>query len=133
VAPVGTDPMSQLTAAVLGPEAATALNAPTDPASSTGAVPGAVGGSSPAPSAAAPSAEDAFLERSRSVAERRGRPDAEPVAPDAASGEPAPLLEEEGFQVPSAFMRSALARLAGTGAFPEGGGEPAAGPAAPGR
>ncbi|KQV17528.1 MULTISPECIES: hypothetical protein [unclassified Kitasatospora] len=119
-APAGTDLMSQLTVAMLGPETATTLNAPTDPASSTAAV-------------AAPAAEDAFLERSRSVAERRGRPDAEPVAgaPAAQPGEPAPILEEEGFQVPSPFMRSALARLATTGAFPEGSSEPAAGQTGP--
>ncbi|WP_457033701.1 WXG100-like domain-containing protein [Kitasatospora sp. P5_F3] len=114
-APAGTDLMSQLTAAMIGPETATTLNAPTEPASS------------------APAEEDAFLERSRSVAERRGRPDAEPVAeaPAAPPCEPAPILEEEGFQVPSPFMRSALARLASTGALPEAGGEQAAGQTAP--
>ncbi|WP_152644980.1 hypothetical protein [Kitasatospora griseola] len=83
-------------------------------------------------------ADDAYLERSRSAAARRGHGDASAaagaaeapvaapasgtassgVASGAASGtagekpQRAPLREEGGFQVPSPFLRAALSRLA---------------------
>ncbi|AUG76705.1 hypothetical protein CFP65_1831 [Kitasatospora sp. MMS16-BH015] len=81
--------------------------------------------------------DDAYLDRARSVAARRGRSEegggaaasggsgsdsgsgsgAGGAAGGAAApaGRPAPLREEEGFQVPSPFLRAALARLAANG------------------
>ncbi|GAA2102112.1 hypothetical protein GCM10009759_36380 [Kitasatospora saccharophila] len=69
------------------------------------------------------STDDAsYLERSRSVAARRGHPDAPTAetgsaatasdAGAAATPQRAPLREEGGFQVPSPFLRAALSRLA---------------------
>ncbi|RKE22228.1 hypothetical protein [Streptomyces sp. TLI_171] len=76
--------------------------------------------------AVAPTAEstdDAYLDRSRSAAARRGHPDAPEAAaaPAEAAGatgaagaapQRAPLREEGGYQVPSPFLRAALSRLA---------------------
>ncbi|MFB7944317.1 hypothetical protein ACFC6L_05300 [Kitasatospora phosalacinea] len=62
--------------------------------------------------------DDAYLERARSAAARRGHPDAPAPAPTAPAGETAaapqraPLREEGGYQVPSPFLRAALSRLA---------------------
>ncbi|WP_405009656.1 hypothetical protein [Kitasatospora sp. NBC_01539] len=65
--------------------------------------------------------DDAYLERSRSAAARRGHGDVPEAAPDAAASaaggeaaapQRAPLREEGGFQVPSPFLRAALSRLA---------------------
>ncbi|GJF33972.1 hypothetical protein KNE206_66720 [Kitasatospora sp. NE20-6] len=74
--------------------------------------------------------DDAYLERARSAAVRRGHPDAPEAAPaaSAASGastagagagaagaaapQRTPLREEGGYQVPSPFLRAALSRLA---------------------
>ncbi|MFI5528187.1 hypothetical protein ACIA8O_06455 [Kitasatospora sp. NPDC051853] len=142
----GGDLMSQFAAAVLGPEGASALNAPAasgdsgsgGDATATAAAAGTTSGGSGSSS----TSEDAYLERARSVAERRGRtdedaPTLEPAtattAPATPVDGPPPLREEEGFQVPSPFMRAALARLATSGGFPEGSGEaPAAGTGTPG-
>ncbi len=70
--------------------------------------------------------DDAYLDRARTAAARRGHPDA-PAAPDvattstttsvtptaaAAEAKPAPIREEGGYQVPSPFLRAALTRLA---------------------
>lgn len=67
-------------------------------------------------------ADDAYLDRSRSVAARRGRPEESAPAsggtaatPAPTATRPAPLREEEGFQVPSPFLRAALERLAAAG------------------
>ncbi|GLW67775.1 hypothetical protein Kpho02_00740 [Kitasatospora phosalacinea] len=65
-------------------------------------------------------ADDAYLERARSAAARRGHPDAPAAAPAAtapageaaATAQRAPLREEGGYQVPSPFLRAALSRLA---------------------
>ncbi|MGW4378483.1 WXG100-like domain-containing protein [Kitasatospora sp. NPDC004531] len=88
---------------------------------------------------AASGADDAYLERSRSVAARRGHGDvpesAAPgdAAPAAGAGgadekpERAPLLQEEGFQVPSPFLRAALSRLATAPGASGASGGPAAG------
>jgi hypothetical protein len=76
--------------------------------------------------------DDAYLDRARTAAARRGHPDA-PAVPDvattsttststtsttpaaptaAAEAKPAPIREEGGYQVPSPFLRAALTRLA---------------------
>lgn len=144
-AATGGDLMSQLAAAVLGPEGGTTLNAPSEQGGSgsggsgDGTSSGTGGGASGSGSGSG-SSEDAYLDRARSVAERRGRPDEEPTvgataaaAPAAPAAGPPPLREEEGFPVPTPFMRAALARLATSGAFPDGGGDaPAAGSAGAG-
>ncbi|MFJ8041079.1 hypothetical protein ACIRBX_11300 [Kitasatospora sp. NPDC096147] len=135
----GGDFMSQLTAAVLGPEQAASLNAaPASGGSGSGDATTATAATTT--TTASGSSEDAYLERARSVAERRGRPDEEPAGTETASATaaaptlpadgPPPLREEEGFQVPTPFMRAALARLASSGGFPEGSGEAPAAPAA---
>lgn len=130
----GGDLMSQLAAAVLGPEGATSLNATSESGGS-----GSGGDTTPAATSTGSgsgSSEEAYLERARSVADRRGRPDEEPGttetasatgAPGAPADGPPPLREEAGFQVPTPFMRAALARLASSGGFPEGSGEAPAG------
>ncbi|MFD8595252.1 hypothetical protein ACFV1L_09645 [Kitasatospora sp. NPDC059646] len=73
--------------------------------------------------------DDAYLERSRSAAARRGHPDAPAAEAPAGGGaggggatgggaaeggtpQRTPLREEGGFQVPSPFLRAALSRLA---------------------
>ncbi|MFF1875291.1 hypothetical protein ACFVXD_41305, partial [Kitasatospora herbaricolor] len=74
--------------------------------------------------------DDAYLDRARAAAARRGRPDEDAPAgraPEAGgstsattaaeAGRPAPLREEGGFQVPSPFLRAALSRLAATGSL----------------
>ncbi|WP_282203164.1 hypothetical protein [Kitasatospora fiedleri] len=100
---------------------------------------GTVGTTAPAESSGG--TDDAYLERSRSAAARRGHPDApEATVASAASagagagggsgsgsgsgsasasaegaaatGQRAPLREEGGYQVPSPFLRAALSRLA---------------------
>ncbi|GAA3026564.1 hypothetical protein GCM10020229_42350 [Kitasatospora albolonga] len=133
----GGDFMSQLSAAVLGPEAAATLNATSESGGSGSG--SASGGETTATPAAGTtgSSDDAYLERARSVAERRGRTDedaptlepAAAAAPAAPADGPPPLREEGGFQVPTPFMRAALARLATSGGFPEGSGEAPAAPA----
>ncbi|MFC8722924.1 hypothetical protein ACFUEL_36620, partial [Kitasatospora sp. NPDC057198] len=68
--------------------------------------------------------DDAYLERARSAAARRGHPDAPTAetgpaatatdtgAAATATPQRAPLREEGGYQVPSPFLRAALSRLA---------------------
>ncbi|MFD8477879.1 hypothetical protein [Kitasatospora sp. NPDC059673] len=99
-------------------------------------------GAAPAQTSAG-SSDDAYLERARSAAARRGHGDAPAVAAAgsaaaagssgsagagaaAASGESgtpqrAPLREEGGFQVPSPFLRAALSRLAAAPGAPAAG------------
>ncbi|MGW4650420.1 hypothetical protein ACWEPF_28155, partial [Kitasatospora sp. NPDC004289] len=137
----GGDFMSQLSAAVLGPEAAATLNATSESggsSSGSGSASASGGETTATPAAGATgSSDDAYLERARSVAERRGRTDedaptlepAAAAAPAAPADGPPPLREEGGFQVPTPFMRAALARLATSGGFPEGSGETPAAPA----
>lgn len=66
---------------------------------------------------AAPSEPDSYLDRAKSAAARRGHPDAPESAAPAAAPKKAPLLEEGGYQVPSPFLRAALAKLADAGAL----------------
>ncbi|MGE7433069.1 WXG100-like domain-containing protein [Kitasatospora sp. NPDC001175] len=131
--------LTQLASAVLGPEAAAKL-APTEgaeaPSGGDGGSAGPTGSTGEAKTAAeqTESAADAYLDRARDVAARRGRPDAEPApaasagAPAASMGAPAEaaegakpergkIREEGGYQVPSPFLRAALAKLATAGAF----------------
>ncbi|PBC70517.1 hypothetical protein BX265_5057 [Streptomyces sp. TLI_235] len=79
-----------------------------------------------------PSSDEDYLDRARAAAARRGRPDddgpaasAGPGAGQGGSGEEprrAPIREEGGYQVPSPFLRAALARLAtGDGVAAPGG------------
>ncbi|MFC9331899.1 hypothetical protein ACFTWP_40525, partial [Kitasatospora sp. NPDC057015] len=144
--------LTQLASAVLGTGAAPeATDSPSAaPAASTAPASAAAAGTAPA------GPDDAYLDRARAVAARRGRPDEEalpdpaehredtrgraadapstprPTSAVAASasspaaaaeaGKPAPLREEGGYQVPSPFLRTALARLAATGALEPGSG-----------
>ncbi|MEV7175323.1 hypothetical protein [Kitasatospora sp. NPDC093679] len=133
--------LNQLTTALLGPEAGTD-GAATDTAA--GSDNGSGGGSGEGGSAASggerpahgsrdegtgtsSSPDEDYLDRARSVAARRGRPDDDTPAASAATGtgsgadgadkpaERAPLRQEGGYQVPSPFLRAALARLATSG------------------
>ncbi|WP_431682998.1 hypothetical protein [Kitasatospora sp. KL5] len=127
----GGDFMSQLATAVLGPEGATSLDTSESGGSGSEGNTTATAASTASGSGSG-SPEEAYLERARSVAERRGRPDEEPAPSETASATadgPPPLREEGGFQVPTPFMRAALARLASSGGFPEGSGEAPAGAA----
>jgi hypothetical protein len=88
-------------------------------------------GSSESSPAAEKSGEDeAYLDRARSVAARRGQPEeaaaSSSASASASSGSgsgsaatpaagPAPIREEGGYQVPSPFLRAALSRLAAGG------------------
>ncbi|MEV6207935.1 hypothetical protein [Kitasatospora sp. NPDC051914] len=134
----GGDFMSQLAMAVLGPEGATSLDTTSGSGGSGSEGNTTATAASTASGSGSGSPEEAYLERARSVAERRGRPDEEPApsetasataAPAATADGPPPLREEGGFQVPTPFMRAALARLASSGGFPEGSGEAPAGAA----
>ncbi|WP_377273031.1 hypothetical protein [Peterkaempfera sp. SMS 1(5)a] len=121
--------MMQLRSAVLGDEAEQPSGEPAAPASAPGE------GRSDAP-AADDAGEHDHLARSRSVAARRGIPDtdgAETPSSGRPPGEPAPLRQEEGYAVPSPFLRTALARMAASGAFDRtaAGGSPQPGGAAP--
>ncbi|MFD0264299.1 hypothetical protein ACFVH7_39240 [Kitasatospora indigofera] len=147
----GTDPagseqalLTQLASAVLGtgapsPDAPDTGTAVPDPAGAhlASAAPAAATPDTPAtpaaahgPADAAATGDDAYLDRARAVAARRGRPDEDAPAARAQAagapasatsaaeaGRPAPLWEEGGFQVPSPFLRAALSRLATTGAL----------------
>lgn len=128
--------LTQLAGALLGPEAAAGLEAASGEATETAAdaAPGTATATSTGTTATTESTggsaeDDAYLDRARSVASRRGRPDAEeggpartesrgesaPTAEPATPAAAAPIREEGGYQVPSPFLRAALARLA-TGA-----------------
>jgi hypothetical protein len=127
--------LNQLASAILGPEAAAGIDGASPGEVSTesesgGAAPDSSGSAKDSTSSAGSTdsgrgtEDDAYLDRARSVASRRGRPDSEETetrtaaaasaasaAPAAPAG-PAPLREEGGYQVPSPFLRAALARLA---------------------
>ncbi|WP_377273847.1 hypothetical protein [Peterkaempfera sp. SMS 1(5)a] len=129
--------MSQLRTAVLGPEAGSdpdggaRTESATAPAAaqrehaaeaqdSTGGEPGAP--------------DDDYLARARSVAARRGHPD-EPGGGASAEqrperGAPRQLRQEGGYTVPSPFLRTALSRMAASGALANAGAPAAAGPGA---
>ncbi|MCU7821055.1 hypothetical protein KSNIM_05130, partial [Kitasatospora sp. DSM 101779] len=143
--------LNQLTTALLGPEAgtdgATALagigsDSSADGTTGTGnANGGGEGGTAPAGgdrsahgtrgesasgTGTSASPDEDYLDRARSAAARRGRPDDDnPAASTTGTGsgtdgagkpaERAPLREEGGYQVPSPFLRAALARLATSG------------------
>jgi hypothetical protein len=107
----GDDLLMQLRSAVLGDEA--------EQPGGGAAAPAAGEGRSEA-STADGGGEHDHLARSRSVAARRGLPDAdgaEAPTPTRPPGEPAPLRQEEGYAVPSPFLRAALSRMAASGAF----------------
>jgi len=133
--------LTQLAGALLGPQAAgdgpdsggtgTATGDGTSPAATAG---GAGDGVRPSEGRAVAGdgsgevTDEAYLDRARSVAARRsGAPEggssagsAAPAAGgsgDAAAAARPPLREEGGYQVPSAFLRDALSRLASGGAF----------------
>ncbi|WP_354637116.1 hypothetical protein [Kitasatospora camelliae] len=138
----GGDLMSQLAAAVLGPEGASSLNTTSESggSGSAGDTTATAASTASGSGSGSGSPEEEYLERARSVAERRGRPDEEPATTGAASAAaapaaaapadgPPPLREEGGYQVPTPFMRAALARLASSGGFAEGSGEAPAGAA----
>ncbi|MCX5207783.1 hypothetical protein OG689_00350 [Kitasatospora sp. NBC_00240] len=132
--------LTQLASAVLGTPAPGA-EAPETGAASDEPAATQLASATPAAAAAAPAApqgaadtaatgDDAYLDRARAAAARRGRPDeaapagrgSEAGAPASAAsaaeaGRPAPLREEGGFQVPSPFLRAALSRLAATGSL----------------
>ncbi|MFJ9519657.1 hypothetical protein ACIRPK_15515 [Kitasatospora sp. NPDC101801] len=125
------DLMAQLAGALLGAEPAEAeagvaaggaVTSADAPAASTGGTP-APEGTATAPPAPAP--EEEYLDRARSVAERRGRPDEEGQVTEAPAPvvEPAPIRQEGGYDVPSPFLRAALTRIAAGGGA-EGGGPP---------
>ncbi|MCX4751312.1 hypothetical protein OG455_38425 [Kitasatospora sp. NBC_01287] len=117
---------TQLTSALLGtgPDAATAggpVTAGAAPAHETAAAQESapaqeLAPAGPAAEAAPSSDQDSYLDRARSAAARRGHPDA-PEAAAPTAPKKAPLLEEGGYQVPSPFLRAALAKLADTGAL----------------
>ncbi|MEV6207295.1 hypothetical protein [Kitasatospora sp. NPDC051914] len=146
-AAAGGDLMTQLAGALLG--TGTSPEDTAGAAAGTGAATTAAATGGDTPAAAGPAAtgtagetrqaaaatggrdaptEDAYLERARSAAERRGRPDAEAPGAAAASagggagggaatgGAPAPIRQEGGYDVPSPFLRAALVRIAGTSA-----------------
>jgi hypothetical protein len=145
---LGPDAAADGAAALAGLDGTdTAGDAGTDGASRTGTeggtTDGGAGSGRPSEGASGASsgggaADDGYLDRARAVAARRGRPDADDSpapagsAATSASGapaaggdaaKPAPLREEGGYQVPSPFLRAALARLATSGGG-EGGGGP---------
>ncbi|MER5865661.1 hypothetical protein [Kitasatospora sp. NPDC002040] len=129
------DLMAQLAGALLGGEPAAAeagaeaggaVTSADSPAVSTGSAV-APEGSTAAP--AAPAADEEYLDRARSVAERRGRPDDEgqvTEAVPAAAPEPTPIRQEGGYDVPSPFLRAALSRIAAGNAAGAGEGAPRA-------
>ncbi|GAA2155613.1 hypothetical protein GCM10009760_55700 [Kitasatospora kazusensis] len=118
--------LAQLAGAILGPDAAAAATADGSSGEEGGAEKAAESSGTSTDQAAGGGGEnDAYLDRARSVASRRGRPDSEPAEapcteraesapamPAAAPASPPRLLEEGGYQVPSPFMRAALAKLA---------------------
>ncbi|MFJ6213500.1 hypothetical protein ACIQGZ_09235 [Streptomyces sp. NPDC092296] len=105
----GDDLLMQLRSAVLGPE----------PGEGAGTPP--TGGEAQRPTEPATGTPEAdHLDRSRAVAARRGLPDGGAGTGAAAAGEPRtppPLRQEEGYAVPSPFLRTALSRMAASGAF----------------
>ncbi|MER5639677.1 hypothetical protein ABT095_22295 [Kitasatospora sp. NPDC002227] len=132
--PTGADSplVAQLASAILGTPAegtaeggASADSSDEHGTAAGGSGLGRSGAAEPAPATEPTSAtggdgeDQAYLDRARSVAARRGRPDEAPAgeatAPATTATRPAPLREEEGFQVPSPFLRAALARLAAGG------------------
>ncbi|BFV59806.1 hypothetical protein KCMC57_up49100 [Kitasatospora sp. CMC57] len=121
----GGDLMAQLAGALLGtePAAVEAATSADSPEAPTGSVV-AQDGTAVAPAAPAP--EEEYLDRARSVAERRGRPDEEGAVTEAppAVVEPTPIRQEGGYDVPSPFLRAALTRIAAGAGAGEGGGTP---------
>lgn len=123
----GDDLLMQLRSAVLGDE--------TEQPPGESAAPAPGEGRTDTPAGDGDGQHD-HLARSRAVAARRGLPDtdgAEAQSPARQPGEPAPLRQEEGYAVPSPFLRAALSRMAASGAFerPVAGGSPQPGNAAP--
>ncbi|WP_457033554.1 WXG100-like domain-containing protein [Kitasatospora sp. P5_F3] len=126
------DLMTQLAGALLGAEptvaeagaeAGGAVTSADSPVASTGGTVAPEGTTTAPPAAPAP--EEEYLDRARSVAERRGRPDEEGQVTEAPAAvvEPTPIRQEGGYDVPSPFLRAALTRIA-AGAGAEGGGTP---------
>ncbi|MFE2345606.1 WXG100-like domain-containing protein [Kitasatospora cineracea] len=105
----------------------TADDGPAGPGDTATAVGGEGARTQDATTTQAADRDDAYLDRARTAAARRGHPDA-PAVPDvattstasttpaaptaAAEAKPAPIREEGGYQVPSPFLRAALTRLA---------------------
>jgi hypothetical protein len=114
----GGDLMTQLAGALLGSDPAAseaavaaetggAVTTADSPAASTGGTVAPEGTTTALPTAPAPDEE--YLDRARSVAERRGRPDEEGQVTEAppAVVEPTPIRQEGGYDVPSPFLRAA--------------------------
>ncbi|MFD0572999.1 hypothetical protein ACFQ0T_31920 [Kitasatospora gansuensis] len=120
------DLMAQLAGALLGTEPTVeAGEAVTTADSSTESTGTAVDREGTAVAPAVPAQDEEYLDRARSVAERRGRPDEEGAVTEAppAVVEPTPIRQEGGYDVPSPFLRAALTRIAAAGGA-EGGGTP---------
>ncbi|MEV7216250.1 hypothetical protein AB0O31_24570 [Kitasatospora cineracea] len=121
-----SDALALLTGVLRGTDD-TAEDGPDGPGDTATAVGGESARTQDATTSPATDRDDAYLDRARTAAARRGHPDA-PAVPDvattstsatsatpaaaAAEAKPAPIREEGGYQVPSPFLRAALTRLA---------------------
>ncbi|WP_055586960.1 WXG100-like domain-containing protein [Peterkaempfera griseoplana] len=130
--------MRQLRTAVLGPDPESGADGE---ARTEGAAPAAAhrehaAGAQASAEAGTGAPEDDHLARSRSVAARRGHPD-DPGGGASAEQRPEPgaprqLRQEGGYTVPSPFLRTALSRMAASGAL-DNAGAPAPAPAPAGQ